>query len=179
MDIDPVGVGLVIVMVVGGFVFNRFRRSARGSSRRGRLAGRPSEIWEGHPIWMDVETNEGDPIAAVAEVGVVSPARLLVRTRSRFRLPVRSLPRIDVPAVSETLDVRSDDPAFAHRLFADRVMVKTLPLALKRGGEVDISTRIVRVRSAAVDHVAKDALDAARATAKAVVSALKLPAPAE
>jgi hypothetical protein len=134
----------------------------------GRLSGRPKEIWNGHSVRVDVETNEDEPIAGFAEIGVASPARLLIRRRSRFRLTTSSLPRIDVPAVNETLDVRGDDAAFAHRLFADRVMVKTLPLALKGGGEVNISPGIVRVRSPAIDHVAKDAFEAAKATAKAV-----------
>jgi hypothetical protein len=177
-EVDPIGVGVGILLTVGGFLFDRLRRRARSSNDVGRLSGRPKEIWNGHPVWVDVETNEDDePIAGLAEIGVASPARLLIRRRSRFRLTMNSLPRIDVPAVNETLDVRGDDAAFAHRLFADRVMVKTLPLALKGGGEVNISSGIVRVRSPVIDHVAKDAFEAAKATAKAVVSALNLPAP--
>lgn len=177
-EYSPIGIGVLILLTAGGFVLSRLRRRARSSNTVGTLSGQPKEIWNGHPVWMDLEENdEGEPIAGVAEIGVVSPATLQIRRRSRFRFFTGSLPRIDVPAVNETLDVRCDDAAFAHRLFADRAMVKTLPLALKGGGEVDISPGTVRVWNRAIDYVAKDALEAAKATAKAVVSTLNLPAP--
>jgi hypothetical protein len=56
-------------------------------------------------------------------------------------------------------------------------MVKTLPLAICGGESIDVFQNVVRVYRRAVDGAAKDAIGAARATAMAVVSALKLPAP--
>lgn len=72
--------------------------------------------------------------------------------------------------------MRSDDAAFAQRLFADPVMLRTLPLAL-RGGELEISREAVRVSSPAVDGVAAHAVAAAKALAMAVVCSLGLPGP--
>jgi hypothetical protein len=68
--------------------------------------------------------------------------------------------------------VWSDDVAFAHRLFADPVITKTL---LKGGEEVEISLNTVKVLRLAVDRAAPDAVAAARALAIAVVSSLNLP----
>ncbi len=61
---------------------------------------RPDEVWHGYPVWINVVFSSGEgetaPVAATAEIGVVSPARLLVRRRSLFRFGVGALPRIDV-----------------------------------------------------------------------------------
>jgi hypothetical protein len=62
-------------------------------------------------------------------------------------------------------------------LSADETIVKTLPLAVKRGDSIDVFQNVVRVYRTAVAGAGKDAAGAARATAMAVVSALKVPAP--
>ena len=149
-----------------------------------RVFERPDEVWRGYPVWINAtyDGEDGRPVAASAEIGVVSPARLFIRRRSLFirrrslfRLGERSLPRIDAGALSRTFDVWGDDSAFAHRLFADPVIVKTLPLALHSGEQVEISLKTVKVLRGVVDDAVPDAVAAARALAIAIVSSLNLP----
>lgn len=134
----------------------------------------PSEMWNGYPVWISVEGHGDEANGAVIAIGVLSSGRLSITRRSVFPWNLSSLPRAEVPRIAKTLNVRGDS-SLAQRLFAVDAMVKTLPLAIKRGDRIDVFANVVRVYRRAVDGSAKDAIGAARATAMAVVSTLNLP----
>jgi hypothetical protein len=119
---------------------------------------------------------ESDRVWAIVEIGVSSPARMSV-TRGGFSdIGFGEAPLVDGPFGD--LKVSSDDAAFAHRLFSDPIMAKTLPFTLKKPGEeIVISNDSVRVTRFAVDGGTGDALHSAWSLATGIVTTLTLSPP--
>jgi hypothetical protein len=119
---------------------------------------------------------DGTPYAVEAVVGILGSSRLLIRPHSRFNFLFSSMKRIRVES-APMLDIWSDDVELPHRLLADVVMTRTLPLAITRSCELEIGPRGVRATKRVVDGQTGDAIAAAKALAIAVVSSLRLPPP--
>jgi hypothetical protein len=173
-------VSVVIMFAVALIVGNRgeqrtIRRALPGKWKR--RWGRMTTTWNGHPASAKFHSpGESDQLWAIVEIGVSSPARLRVIRGGFPDIGFGEPPLVDGPFGD--LKVSSDDAAFAHRLFADPVMAKTLPFTLKKQGEeIVISNDAVRVTRFAVDGAAGDAVHSAWSLATGIVTALSLSPP--
>jgi hypothetical protein len=174
-----IGLVLVVVIVVSDRADRKIRYGLPGTWRY-RWGGQLTTTWNGHPVVADFATAGGESQQewAIVEIAVRAPARLLVKRRGVFKARLGGPPIVTLNEPTGELEVRSDDPAFAQRLFADPVMARTLPLTLnKPGEEILISNAAVRVRRFAVDGSRKDAVQSAWFMATGVVTALGLASP--
>lgn len=170
---------VVIAMIAGNRSSERTIRGALPGTWRRRFGGRMTTTWNGHPVSADLKGEaDSDYKWAVVEIGVSSPARVHVKRRGFLGAQFGKLPLVTLDGDFGDLEVRSDDPAFALRLFSDPVMAKTLSLTLRESGEeIVISHEAVCVVRFAVDGVEREALQSAWSLATGVVIALEYLSP--
>jgi hypothetical protein len=178
---EPVFWAVVVIMFVVSLIVGSrgeqrtIRRALPGTWKR--RWGRMTTTWNGHPASAKFHSpGESEQVWAIVEIGVSSPVRLRVTRGVLPDIGFGDPPLIDGPFGD--LKVRSDDPALAHRLFADPVMARTLPLTLRKTDEeIMISNDAVRVTRFAVDDATGDALHSAWSLATGIVTTLSLGPP--